>query len=1030
MTDTFAALFGNAWRESETDGMGGSEPHEPVKSEIRAIGPVIDTRFATLEEAQAGGLIAYATWAELDAHDTTGLDDGAAAKVYDDAGTHVDPVLGGAPVANEGVYSFNAGSPSGFQRIANLEAEDAQAWAALSQAWAEGTEPGGSGTQSAREWAEDAAGYAGSIDGLFDTIPTKNLYDPDLAEDGQIRNFSTGIKTASANSILSGKAPVTEGVRYTWSQRSPRTGFYPHVFAWNGSTYLGALSSIAGSDVQFLQPTEAGGASNGHLQITGTVPVGSGITHLETLLLYPYAAHDVPTFDLIRNGVQLEVGSAVTSFEAFDAPPRLQLKTDALPEEVDLAAEAFTVRPGKNLYDKSLAVDQSLYSFTTGNAQANTSAMRSGKIPVVPGQVLTASVPDTVNGFLANPHAWNADNQYQGMGALQSTNAVVPGFNLVQRRGNGTGHREVTFTVPAGIYFVGFSLMYPYQPGHSTDDFNAVRDVFQLELGEVATAYEPFGAGDMAILNEAATEPVPVYSQAPAEDEVVVQIVGDLAYVRGRLGGSPSYDVVHLLTRRAERPTTGNQRLNFDGARSIRRDVVANATALAFASPIATLANQGDDTTPVKYNGDYMGGNGHGVSEMRILGIPAGHNKTVEDEGSEYENGSGVSFYIVRVFDAFTLWVLSENVGASEALWEFNPTIGGSTLTHVAGGTNTGAINFSTNVSANWTPSTFNRTLSIRIDGAVIPWADGAYVGRRVEIDEVSEITNPVDALAYMVANVGSAVPLWPDAATIDAQVRTAITYRFAENGSVSVYHPLQVKQELTLDIFGAVQASRITVPAGGSPQQFIPNTSGWTPGTDFEAGVNVSGSSVPTYDVTVDKWDDPYDPPCFMAQRALDGSAVPHWHFILGISPLSGVGAPELRKDLAGTAAFNGATGKMYVEAMSAGGAALPVPIPAGAYYETTGFRIFGHADSTPSPAAVFGWYYDGDDVGVVAHFPAAVTSAILPVPARFIGCQAELVSGPHAELKSGRVTPDGLVVTMTDPGGVVIRIVGAADL
>lgn len=134
MSDTFASQFGNAWRESDADGMGGSTPHKPIKSEIQAIGASLDARFEAVEGGQAAGFIVYETWAELDAHPEAGLDDGVGAKVYNDAGTHVDPIEGGSPVANEGVYSFVAGSPSGFKRIANLESEDASGFAAAAAA--------------------------------------------------------------------------------------------------------------------------------------------------------------------------------------------------------------------------------------------------------------------------------------------------------------------------------------------------------------------------------------------------------------------------------------------------------------------------------------------------------------------------------------------------------------------------------------------------------------------------------------------------------------------------------------------------------------------------------------------------------------------------------------------------------------------------------------------------------------------------------------------------------------------------------
>lgn len=160
MADTeFQDTFSTVWRENETDGIG-SEPHEPVKGEIRQIGAQLDAKFAGIQAAAEGGLISYATWAQLAAHPTGDLATGDTGNVTNDAGTHTDPIDGGPPVANEGVYSYKTGSPNGWRRIADLPAVAAEAWVALAQEWAEGTAPGGTGTQSAREWAEDSEEFA------------------------------------------------------------------------------------------------------------------------------------------------------------------------------------------------------------------------------------------------------------------------------------------------------------------------------------------------------------------------------------------------------------------------------------------------------------------------------------------------------------------------------------------------------------------------------------------------------------------------------------------------------------------------------------------------------------------------------------------------------------------------------------------------------------------------------------------------------------------------------------------------------
>lgn len=124
MTSNVPAAINSAFRDYVTNGVASSGNQEPVKSEVRAAGVIIGDELDAITAAQAGGLIAYGTWAALAARTTVGLAAGFAAKVFGpDTGTHTDPVVGGT-VANKGIYSYST-SPAGWRRIANLEADDA-----------------------------------------------------------------------------------------------------------------------------------------------------------------------------------------------------------------------------------------------------------------------------------------------------------------------------------------------------------------------------------------------------------------------------------------------------------------------------------------------------------------------------------------------------------------------------------------------------------------------------------------------------------------------------------------------------------------------------------------------------------------------------------------------------------------------------------------------------------------------------------------------------------------------------------------
>lgn len=121
-----------AFRDHETSGVPSSGYHEPVKSDIRSTFGVVEDRITALEGAQRSGFVVFQTWSELAAHPTDGLAAGAGAKVYDDAGTHTDPVTDVADTPNTGVYSYVPGE--GWERVAALESEDAATYAAEAEA--------------------------------------------------------------------------------------------------------------------------------------------------------------------------------------------------------------------------------------------------------------------------------------------------------------------------------------------------------------------------------------------------------------------------------------------------------------------------------------------------------------------------------------------------------------------------------------------------------------------------------------------------------------------------------------------------------------------------------------------------------------------------------------------------------------------------------------------------------------------------------------------------------------------------------
>lgn len=101
-------LIADAFRDYDVDGVPASGDHEPVKSAIRAIGPVIDARFSAVETGQAAGKIVFGTRAAL-----------FAILTYD-ANTGAEVVADSTPAYN-GVYAKVGASGTGsWTKVSDL----------------------------------------------------------------------------------------------------------------------------------------------------------------------------------------------------------------------------------------------------------------------------------------------------------------------------------------------------------------------------------------------------------------------------------------------------------------------------------------------------------------------------------------------------------------------------------------------------------------------------------------------------------------------------------------------------------------------------------------------------------------------------------------------------------------------------------------------------------------------------------------------------------------------------------------------
>jgi hypothetical protein len=243
--------------------------------------------------------------------------------------------------------------------------------------------------------------------------------------------------------------------------------------------------------------------------------------------------------------------------------------------------------------------------------------------------------------------------------------------------------------------------------------------------------------------------------------------------------------------------------------------------AVPGATPLMLQSTE-DDITPAFFNGSYMGGN-HGCSDVREITVP-GHGKTTVDIGSEWVDANQHKFYLIKIVDANTLWVLSVNRSTS-AVWSFRTTIDGNLLTVSTNAVHTNAMAITASTFAYLKPAIKNQAKKVLLNGRTEVVQDGVYPCESVTVVNSYDITDVAAILNYVKSHVGGAAAPAFDAPSIANVARMTVSYQFNNNGSCTVFHSFLTYEPISLGYLGFVQAQALAYPAGGSLLEYIPGT-------------------------------------------------------------------------------------------------------------------------------------------------------------------------------------------------------------
>jgi len=895
-----------------------------------------------------------------------------------------------------------------------------------------------------------------AVSDWFDFVPSRNLYDKTNAVDGMLMSYETGLNSPYANGMSLGYFPVVAGKTYTLSMGDP-LGFHTnHALCCRNSSgvYLGIDHTVGATTGMASPPTSI--TWTGNSKVTFTIPSGSAIAYVG--LMTNYSTHTTDDFNRVVGTVQAEEGATATEYQRY-SPGGLAAPKNPQPESVfsttaaGLAAttsgkyfsvisdvvgesdilylnssgvaveqkrtpslnsvgaliDAYTVVASRNLYDKTNAVDGMLMSYETGLNSPYANGMSLGYFPVVAGKTYTLSMGDPL-GFHTN-HALccrNSSGVYLG---IDHTVGATTGMASPPTSITWTGNSKVTFTIPSGSAIAYVGLMTNYST-HTTDDFNRVVGTVQAEEGATATEYQRYAKYGFIVAKDADTTALLPQAILPMS----VTKSGNNLYIRAKF--TSTLDIIQLVVMATGTAFT-NDTVNVVGARTCDNTLSKTSNVEAWNTG-TVLAVQGDSSAPIKYNGTYIGGN-HGAFVVKEI-TATGHGKTVVDVGSEWVDGLPRKWYLMRVVDANKLWFISENLSVAPA-WSFSSTLTGSTLTHSADATNTGAITVVSSVSTQLWPALQSQTKKIMLDGITELTVDGTYLCTTLDIVNSYTIPNVAAVLTYVRSLVGGATqPSFIDS-SIAPDVSRCITYRYAENGSCTIIDSVRNYNQLTLDYFGGTQAEPLEY-TGKQLWQYIPRVSpivGTIKTWDFINQENIGGT-FEALTIGLSKFTDVNNPPDRMAQ-IVKTAGVSNFGMMIGFSPVRSVGLPATRKTLISESNLVSAIRKQYLKALNGGGSAFTGNVlPVNSVYDIVAYRAYWSAETCPE-ATSFIWFRDGKSIIVIADFHQNVTCSKLPLPEYFSGLDVTVIDKTASlTLHGNNVLNDGLLVTVTGGYGYIV--------
>lgn len=246
-------------------------------------------------------------------------------------------------------------------------------------------------------------------------------------------------------------------------------------------------------------------------------------------------------------------------------------------------------------------------------------------------------------------------------------------------------------------------------------------------------------------------------NQTTEDSSIVIIVKGDSVWLRTRF--NDEYDLLQHLNVFSDAVIGENNPFNWEYTWLIPKKNY-NRSLSTIYSGCVKIHQMGDDACPVKINDSAIGAN-HGFASMVVL-TSNYHGKSIEDVGSCWEDSTAYKFYILRVVNDSTLWLLSKNYGSGTS-WAFK-TPRGTKMNHYSGATHTSDIIINHWKYGQMEPVIKDQRKSLfyyNLNGdstEVTNNTFSVYYGTKIRIFEGYSIADPVSSLDSVISQVGNTI--------------------------------------------------------------------------------------------------------------------------------------------------------------------------------------------------------------------------------------------------------------------------------